>query len=179
VSANVHNIHSPLGNIEISASENEIMSISFRVESDHFRVNEITTLTRECKAQLDAYFTGKLKKFDLPLNIKGTTFQQQVWHQLKQIPYAETISYKKLSEMLGNPKAIRAAGSANGNNPFAIVVPCHRVIGSHGEMTGYSGKLWRKKWLLDHEAKFGKGILTLFDSDPCLTIDQTTGFSSR
>ena len=92
----------------------------------------------------------------------GTEFQQSVWNELARIPYGRTISYHELSKRIGNTKAIRAVGSANGNNNICIIVPCHRVIGSNGDLVGYGGDLWRKKWLLEHEGKTVNGVQTLF-----------------
>ena len=106
---------------------------------------------REVRAQLAAYFAGKLLTFDLPLAPKGTTFQQSVWQQLRQIPYGDTASYIELARRLGNPSAMRAVGAANGANPIAIIVPCHRVIGHDGKLVGFGGGLPAKRWLLDHE----------------------------
>jgi methylated-DNA-[protein]-cysteine S-methyltransferase len=102
--------------------------------------------------QLDAYFAGELQEFDLPLAPHGTPFQVRVWDELTRIPYAETISYKELALRLGDPKLVRAVGTANGRNPLSIIVPCHRVIGADGTLVGYGGGLERKRWLLDHEA---------------------------
>jgi methylated-DNA-[protein]-cysteine S-methyltransferase len=102
--------------------------------------------------QLDAYFAGELCDFELPMNMHGTDFQRRVWAALCEIPYGETISYGELARWVGNPKASRAVGLANGRNPVAIVVPCHRVIGADGSLTGYGGGLDRKVWLLEHEA---------------------------
>jgi methylated-DNA-[protein]-cysteine S-methyltransferase len=102
--------------------------------------------------QLDAYFAGELLDFDLPMEMHGTEFQRRVWVSLCEIPYGETISYGELARWVGNPKASRAVGLANGRNPVAIVVPCHRVIGADGSLTGYGGGLDRKVWLLEHEA---------------------------
>ena len=103
-------------------------------------------------AQLEAYFAGSLTDFDLPMEMGGTDFQRRVWASLREIPYGETISYGELARRVGNPKASRAVGLANGRNPLAIVVPCHRVIGADGSLTGYGGGLDRKVWLLEHEA---------------------------
>jgi len=108
------------------------------------------------------YFAGRLFSFDLLLDQPGTDFQHKVWAELCHIKYGKTISYLELSKRLGNTKAIRAAGTANGRNNIAIIVPCHRVIGSDGTLVGYAGSLWRKKWLLGHEARFGNGVQTLF-----------------
>ena len=105
----------------------------------------------ETKQQLTAYFAGSLTKFDLPLKMQGTIFEQQVWEALKTIPYGTTISYGELAQQLGNKAASRAVGSANGRNPISIIVPCHRVIGANGKLTGYGGGIERKQWLLKHE----------------------------
>lgn len=105
----------------------------------------------EAKQQLTAYFAGTLTDFDLPLELFGTTFQQKVWETLKTIPYGTTISYGELAQQLGQPTASRAVGLANGRNPVSIVVPCHRVIGANGKLTGYGGGIERKQWLLNHE----------------------------
>lgn len=102
--------------------------------------------------QLRAYFAGELTEFDLPLQMHGTEFQRRVWAGLREIPYGETISYGELAERIGSPGASRAVGLANGRNPIAIIVPCHRVIGADGSLTGYGGGLDRKVWLLEHEA---------------------------
>ncbi|HZO17984.1 MAG TPA: methylated-DNA--[protein]-cysteine S-methyltransferase [Gemmatimonadaceae bacterium] len=106
----------------------------------------------EARAQLEAYFDARLTRFDLPLDPHGTEFQRRVWDALREIPYAETISYAELARRVGNPKAMRAVGAANGRNPLMIVVPCHRVIGADGSLTGFGAGIERKRWLLDHEA---------------------------
>ncbi|GHH85622.1 methylated-DNA--protein-cysteine methyltransferase [Streptomyces sulfonofaciens] len=106
---------------------------------------------RAAVEQLTAYFTGDLKEFDLPLSLGGTPFQRSVWQQLQRIPYGETRSYGELADALGSPKASRAVGLANGRNPVGIIVPCHRVIGARGDLTGYGGGLDRKRRLLDFE----------------------------
>jgi methylated-DNA-[protein]-cysteine S-methyltransferase len=105
----------------------------------------------ETKQQLTAYFEGTLTDFDLPLQIAGTIFQQRVWEALKTIPYGTTLSYGELAQQIGQPTASRAVGLANGRNPVSIVVPCHRVIGANGKLTGYGGGIERKQWLLNHE----------------------------
>ena len=105
----------------------------------------------EAVSQVEAYFEGSLKDFDLPLRSDGTPFQQAVWRQLEQIPYGTVTSYVEIARRVGRPTASRAVGAANGRNPIAIVVPCHRVIGADGSLTGYGGGMWRKEWLLDHE----------------------------
>ena len=111
-----------------------------------------------CHQQLSEYFNGKRILFELPFQQTGTNFQQKIWNELTSIPYGKTISYLELSRKIGNSKAIRAVGSANGNNSICIVVPCHRVIGSNGALKGYNGDLWRKKWLLEHEGKYINGM---------------------
>ena len=144
---------SPIGIIEITANEHEIISLYFtdtEAETQH-RHNPIIDL---CVFELDAYFEGKIRRFTFPFSLNGTDFQKKVWSELLNIAYSETISYAELSKRINNPKAIRAVGTANGKNPLSIVVPCHRVIGSNGKLVGYSGGLWRKKWLLDHEKSF-------------------------
>jgi len=105
----------------------------------------------EARRQLAAYFAGELTEFDLPLNPQGTVFQKTVWRELEKIPYGVTISYGKLAQRIGNPNSSRAVGLANGHNPISIIVPCHRVIGSNGKLTGYGGGIERKEWLLEHE----------------------------
>jgi methylated-DNA-[protein]-cysteine S-methyltransferase len=107
------------------------------------------------REQLDAYFDMRLTQFDLPLELRGTEFQQRVWESLRVIPFAQTISYAELARRVGNPKAVRAVGAANGRNPLMIIVPCHRVIGADGSLTGFGGGIDRKRWLLDHETRAG------------------------
>lgn len=123
---------------------------------------EMPEVLHQCLDQLIAYFQGQLKAFEVPVYQDGTTFQQSVWNELLNIPYGKTISYLLLAKRLGDPKVIRAAASTNGKNNIAIIVPCHRVIGSNNELVGYGGGLWRKKWLLEHEKKFTYGVQTLF-----------------
>ncbi|TYP76227.1 methylated-DNA--[protein]-cysteine S-methyltransferase [Aquimarina intermedia] len=108
----------------------------------------------EAIKQVKEYFDGRRKTFDLPLHPSGTSFQKKVWAALSKIPYGQTVSYLDVAKQLGDPKVIRAAASANGKNPLWIIVPCHRVIGSDGSLTGYAGGLWRKKWLLEHESPY-------------------------
>ena len=116
----------------------------------------------QCIEQLIQYFQGQRRVFEFPVFQEGTSFQEKVWNELTSIPYGKTISYLDLARRLGDPKSIRAAASANGRNNVAIVVPCHRVIGSKRDLVGYAGGLWRKKWLLDHETKILYGVQTLF-----------------
>jgi len=142
-------INSPLGITKIEGDENGIAVISVLSEGE--LTKKIPQVLQEAVLQLHDYFEGKRTNFTFKLNPKGTEFQQKVWQELLHIPYGKTTSYLDLSKKLGDVKAIRAVASANGKNPLWIVVPCHRVIGSDGSLTGYAGGLWRKKWLLEHE----------------------------
>lgn len=146
-------IPSPIGNLKISASEDSIVSIEFTTE-EVTAVSPSSLLLREAQKQLEEYFHKERQEFSLPLSPYGTTFQQKVWKQLQQIPYGETRSYRDIAIELGNLRQIRAAATANGKNPIPIVIPCHRVIGSNGSLTGYSGGLEKKKWLLELENPF-------------------------
>lgn len=141
----------PLGIVAIKGNDNGLLSISVLNGDDRKPSAEIPTCLKDAVIQLKEYFSGKRKVFQLSLNMKGTAFQKNVWQELLHIPYGKTCSYLELSRKLGDIKAIRAVAAANGQNPFWIVVPCHRVIGSDGSLTGYAGGLWRKKWLLEHE----------------------------
>ena len=114
---------------------------------------EETALILECKKQLDEYFAGERKTFDLPLSPKGTEFQQKVWQALMEIPYGETRTYGEIAERVGNPKASRAVGMANNKNPIGILIPCHRVVGVNGKLVGYAGGMEKKEWLLELEKK--------------------------
>lgn len=143
-------IKSPLGITEIIGDENGIAVISV-LDSEKEISTEIPEVLKEAVAELQDYFEGNRNDFTFKLNPKGTDFQQKVWQELLNIPFGKTMSYLDLSKKLGDVKAIRAVASANGKNPLWIVVPCHRVIGTDGSLTGYAGGLWRKKWLLEHE----------------------------
>lgn len=142
-------VKTPLGIAKIVGDENGISEIS--VSDEGVVSNAIPTVLQEAASQLNDYFEGKRTNFDFKLNPMGTEFQQKVWKALLEIPFGKTMSYLELSKKLGDVKAIRAVASANGKNPLWIVVPCHRVIGTDGSLTGYAGGLWRKKWLLEHE----------------------------
>ncbi|MCL9804041.1 methylated-DNA--[protein]-cysteine S-methyltransferase [Flavobacterium amniphilum] len=143
-------IPSPLGITKIEGDENGIAVIS--VLSEGTATKKVPVVLQEAITQLQEYFEGKRTEFTFKLNPQGTEFQQKVWQELLNIPFGKTMSYLDLSKKLGDVKAIRAVASANGKNPLWIVVPCHRVIGSDGSLTGYAGGLWRKKWLLEHES---------------------------
>ncbi len=151
-------IKSPIGIIEISGSDEGIRSIVFldsETETTH-----VPVCLLECVNQLNDYFEGKRKHFDLKLDPRGTEFQLKVWEKLQQIPFGKTISYLELARMTGRETNTRAVGNANGKNMINIVVPCHRVIGSNGKLTGYGGGLWRKEILLKLE--IGNSIPGLF-----------------
>ena len=142
-------IKTPLGIATIIGDENGVSVIS--VSEEGIASTDIPIVLQEAVSQLNDYFEGKRTDFDFKLNPKGTEFQQKVWSALLEIPYGKTRTYLEQSKVLGDVKAIRAVASANGKNPLWIVVPCHRVIGTDGSLTGYAGGLWRKKWLLEHE----------------------------
>ncbi len=159
---------SPIGWLRIKNDGKAIAEVAFADKEGNADMKAInnqiptTTILKKCIKQLDEYFAGKRFQFDLVLAQPGTEFQQSVWTGLLEINYGKTLSYLSFSKKLGNAKAIRAVGTANGKNNIAIIVPCHRVIGSNGTLIGYGGELWRKKWLLEHEAKYGNGVQTLF-----------------
>lgn len=150
-------IKTPLGIAKIVGDEEGISVISILDEGD-FSLT-IPIVLQEAVSQLNDYFEGKRTNFTFKLNPSGTDFQQKVWKGLLEIPFGKTMSYLELSKKLGDVKAIRAVASANGKNPLWIVVPCHRVIGTDGSLTGYAGGLWRKKWLLEHENPSNQQIL--------------------
>ncbi|HYL20259.1 MAG TPA: methylated-DNA--[protein]-cysteine S-methyltransferase [Gemmatimonadales bacterium] len=147
---------SPIGELVITASDSGVTGVWFPgadlsgVRPDDGRQPRSSLLARACE-QLTAYFVKDRKTFDLPLEPAGTAFQRRVWTALRAIPYGTTLSYGELARRLGDPRATRAVGAANGSNPIPIIVPCHRVIGARGELTGFGGGLDRKRWLLEHE----------------------------
>jgi len=145
---------SPIGKIRITADEESITTLYFILEMDGIELEPmmINEPLEKCIEQLDLYFKGELREFDLKLNPSGTEFQKKVWNEVLKIPYGKTKSYLELSQMLGNEKSIRAVARANGENKIAIIIPCHIVVGSDKSLTGYAAGIWRKKWLLDHEA---------------------------
>ncbi|RPE08962.1 methylated-DNA--[protein]-cysteine S-methyltransferase [Chitinophaga lutea] len=140
---------SPVGRLLIEGTEHHINAVLFTDEGEESP--EVPPLLHLAVKQLQEYFDKTRRTFDFPMQQEGTPFQQAVWHQLTTIPFGETITYLALAKRVGNVKSIRAVGTTNGRNNLAIVVPCHRVIGSGGVLTGYAGGLWRKQWLLDHE----------------------------
>ncbi|MEC5165268.1 methylated-DNA-[protein]-cysteine S-methyltransferase [Flavobacterium sp. PL11] len=150
-------IKTPLGIAKITGDENGISAISLFNEGTISPI--IPAELQEAGQQLIEYFNGERLNFDFKLNPKGTEFQQKVWRSLLEIPFGKTRTYLEQSKILGDIKAVRAVASANGKNPLWIVVPCHRVIGSDGSLTGYAGGLWRKKWLLEHENPSNQQLL--------------------
>ena len=169
MSLSIARYETPMGPIEIHATETAVSRVEYVEEqigeSEEERGQRSGSrspsslqagahpLLEEVQRQLDAYFAGELRCFDLPLDLEGTPFQRQVWQQLLSVGYGQTASYQEIAVAIDNPKAVRAVGAANGRNPVAIIVPCHRIIGSGGraKLTGYGGGLWRKEWLLRHE----------------------------
>ena len=149
-------VESPIGDILIAGDDDAITMlgrISGRAEGEWVRVEKFAPI-KEAAQQLDAYWAGELFEFDLPLAPVGTPFQQKVWKALRKIPYGKAVSYGTIARRIGSPTASRAVGAANGRNPIAIVVPCHRVIGANGTLTGYAGGLDMKRQLLEHERRF-------------------------
>jgi len=158
--------YSPIGWIEIQASYDAVTSLVFCDERKKEECNDYLqqtcksdyTILTECVRQLDEYFSGQLTKFDLPVSQRGTDFQQNVWNALMGIPFGKTVSYGDVAKMLHHPQAVRAVGAANSKNRVWLVVPCHRVIGANGSLTGYAGGIERKKWLLVHESNIGSSF---------------------
>lgn len=155
---------SPIGLLKIISTENYICEVSFhdKTTKTTAKKKHLTPLLIQSIEQLIQYFNGERRQFDFPIHQPGTDFQQAVWNELLTIPFAKTISYLELARRIGDTKATRAVANANGKNNLAIIVPCHRVIGSNRDLIGYGGGLWRKKWLLEHEAKVAYGVQTLF-----------------
>ena len=140
------------GIIKIICSEEYVFSVSF---SDTIKENDKgSEVLDKALKQMNEYFSGERKKFDLPLYFEGTEFQKSVWNELRKIPYGTTVSYKDIAEGIKNEKAVRAVGNANNKNKIMIIVPCHRVIGKNGKLVGFAGGLDKKEFLLKHEKKF-------------------------
>jgi len=144
-------LKTPLGVLRIEADSAGLAAVEF-IDEELPQSEKILDELSDSVNQLQEYFDGKRTTFELKLNPQGTDFQKRVWLQLAKIPFGKTTSYLQMAKDLGDPKVIRAAASANGKNPIAIIIPCHRVIGSDNSMTGYAGGIWRKKWLLEHES---------------------------
>ena len=144
-------LSSPIGPLKITTSREEVLEISFSDLMADSTGELLPDLHLDCISQLQQYFAGKLRDFTVALKPKGTGFQQKVWQALREIPHGHTISYLELALRLGDPKSIRAVAAANGKNRIAIIIPCHRVIGSDGTLVGYAAGLRKKEWLLQHE----------------------------
>lgn len=154
-------LQSPIGWLEICGTTSSVTAINFRDEQGVTSKN-IPDHINDCKNQLAEYFDGKRVTFDVKLNPDGTTFQQMVWSELQKINFGDTLSYGDIARKLNDDKLTRAVGNANGKNPIAVIIPCHRVIGENGSLTGYAGGMWRKKWLLEMEGRVSGKKLTLF-----------------
>ena len=150
-------LRSPIGQIKLTGDKTSLNSILFVFNDTEMEQENPNSILIDCKSQLSEYFSGKRKEFNIPIKQNGTEFQQKVWNELMKIPYGETVSYNFIAEALGDKNSIRAVGAANGKNQISIIIPCHRVIGINGSLTGYAGGLWRKKWLLSHEKEFFDG----------------------
>ncbi len=148
---------SPIGLVKIQASQDAITSVILCDVQEDTPEPQMEIL-KNCIRQLDEYFNGQRTVFDLPVRQDGTDFQQSVWSALVDIPFGKTVSYADIAQTLGNPQSVRAVGAANGKNKIWVIVPCHRVIGSDGSLTGYAGGIECKKWLLEHEAKVAKKL---------------------
>jgi methylated-DNA-[protein]-cysteine S-methyltransferase len=161
-----HIYHSPIGQLNITAEDGCITELEF-IDED---VNptfieqdlELPAVIHQCVDELIEYFSGTRREFTVPINQEGTDFQQKVWKELFELPFGKTLSYADLAKKLGDPKVIRAAAAANGKNKIAIIVPCHRIIGTDKSLVGYAWGKGRKKWLLQHEFRLALGVQTLF-----------------
>ena len=159
-------ISSPIGELTLSAVGGRLTGVLFEdnrypPDREGWRRDDADPALVETRRQLEEYFAGSRRDFELPMQSKGTEFQQKVWSALLEIPFGETRSYGEQARLIGDYKAVRAVGLANGKNPIPVIVPCHRVIGADGSMTGFGGGIERKKWLLAHEARLRSK--TLFD----------------
>ncbi len=150
-------INTEMGLLEIQGDTSGVASVLFKDTASPSE--EIPETLLPAVTQLKEYLNGTRKEFDLTLNPEGTDFQKRVWKLLQEIPFGKTVTYQEMANRLGDPLVIRAAASANGKNPISIIIPCHRVIGSDGSLTGYAGGLHRKKWLLEHESPVKQGSL--------------------
>jgi methylated-DNA-[protein]-cysteine S-methyltransferase len=149
--------NSPVGKLLIIYDDTHIFGVYFDGEQrEEYRANAVIS---RCITQLDEYFAGTRISFHIAANPQGTDFQKTVWEALCTIDYGKTASYGQIAAQIGRPKASRAVGMANNKNPISIIVPCHRVVGADGKLVGYGGGLWRKEWLLEHEARFSQAII--------------------
>jgi methylated-DNA-[protein]-cysteine S-methyltransferase len=151
---------SPIGILKIIGSQDGVASVLFVDDAPSDK--DTPPVLRDCVMQLDEYFGGKRREFSLKLDLRGTEFQKRVWRELQKIPFGKTLSYLDIALTIGKKESTRAVGRANGQNPVSIIVPCHRVIGSDGSLTGYGGGLWRKRWLLNFENHMSQDDLFAF-----------------
>ena len=158
---NTQYFDSPIGLLRIEARSSGITAVTFCDADDEPGAAHPSEHTQQCVQELQEYFAGERKVFSCVLSPSGTSFQQHAWQLLQQIPYGTTVSYKTQALRSGDANSIRAIAAANGKNPIAILIPCHRVVGVNGKLTGYSGGLWRKQWLLEHEAYVATGFRKL------------------
>ncbi len=161
MSINYTSINTPIGLLEIREKDGSIDKINF-IEGINMNSEASTPLLNEAKKQLNEYFAGQRESFQLNIAPLGTQFQNEVWSAVQEIPYGKSQSYSDIAKIINNEGSVRAVGAGNGRNPILIVIPCHRVIGQNGTLSGYSGGKWRKKWLLEHEAKIKYGVVKLF-----------------
>ena len=163
INAAISFLETPIGTLKIIGDQNAIKWVGFTEESERSTDGKVPILVKKAKHQLQEYFKGKRKDFDIPVDPDGTPFQKSVWEKLDHIPFGQTSTYAKQAIKLGDIKKIRAVGGANGKNPIAIIIPCHRIIGTDGSLTGYASGLERKEWLLKHEGSLpGYNQLELF-----------------
>jgi methylated-DNA-[protein]-cysteine S-methyltransferase len=148
---------SPIGLVEIAGTDEAVTGLNF-VEAKPKKTSDESLVLRGAFRQIDEYFLGRRTEFSVPLKTAGTPFQEDVWKALRTISFGTTASYREIARIIGRPGAVRAVGAANGANPISIIIPCHRIIGQNGKLTGYGGGLWRKEWLLLHEQR-GRGPL--------------------
>jgi len=155
---------SPIGLIRIGGTEHYIAELGFIDNKEQIKHGEpgLSDMMHFCTEQLIEFFAGKRKQFDIPIHQAGTEFQKKVWNELLNVPFGSTKSYLELSKKISDEKAVRAVAAANAKNKIGIIVPCHRIIGSDKNLTGYAWGMWRKKWLLQHEFRIKNGIQTLF-----------------
>lgn len=154
--------NSPIGIIRVTADDNNILEVNF-VETGLLMAQNNHPLVAKCIVQLTEYFESGRAVFDLPMLIQGTEFQQKVLKEVAKIGFGSKASYLQVAKRIGDTQAVRAVGNTNGRNKLLILIPCHRVVGNHGELTGYAGGIWRKQWLLNHESKqAGVGQMSLF-----------------
>ena len=154
-------INTPVGYLELTSNETALISVSF-VNAFNDPSEKLPAILLETKSQLNEYFNGKRKKFNLKLAPGGTDFQQKVWNEVLKVNFGETASYLAIAKATGSEKNTRAVGLANGKNPIPIIIPCHRIIGTNGKLTGYAGGIDKKRWLLKHELDYSDKIDLLF-----------------